>query len=150
MPAVGVGMTDQEVADVTDYVRNTWGNADPKATGAGLVAGLRASTQTLLTGDPNGCPTRGDSAAAGLLDEASADTLRQSTPDGMSEALDLLMPKVKEIASSHGVDDTVNSLTAAYCRVLAADSQLSQSDRQVQLGNFGMLVYSRLKAQARG
>ena len=68
----------------------------------------------------------------------------------MPEALDLLMPKVRAIADSLGVDDTVNSLTAAYCRVLADDRYLSQSDRQVQLGNFGMLVYSRLKGQARG
>ena len=29
MPAIGAGMTDQQVADVTDYIRNSWGNKAP-------------------------------------------------------------------------------------------------------------------------
>ena len=29
MPAVGSGMTDQQIADVTNYVRQAWGNNAP-------------------------------------------------------------------------------------------------------------------------
>ena len=69
MPAVGAGMSDQEVADVVDYVRNSWGNSAPAGTGAGTVAALRASTKTLLAGNlDTGCPAVSDANAAKVLE----------------------------------------------------------------------------------
>jgi len=44
MPAFAWNLTDENVADVLTYVRNTWGNAAPAVT-AGEVANLRESLQ---------------------------------------------------------------------------------------------------------
>jgi mono/diheme cytochrome c family protein len=40
MPAYAAKMTDQEIADVTNYMRNSWGNAAPLVT-ADQVANAR-------------------------------------------------------------------------------------------------------------
>ena len=42
MPPVGAGLTDQEIANVTDYVRNAWSNAAPVIEKTGLVGEIRA------------------------------------------------------------------------------------------------------------
>ena len=44
MPAIGAGMTDQQIADVTNYVRQAWGNKAPPNAGPGLAGDLRKST----------------------------------------------------------------------------------------------------------
>jgi len=43
-------MTDQEIADVTDYVRTAWSNAAPVVQKTGLVADIRAKTVSGLAG----------------------------------------------------------------------------------------------------
>lgn len=44
MPAFGWKLTDQEVADVVNYIRNTWGNRAP-LTNAGAVAAIRQTVR---------------------------------------------------------------------------------------------------------
>jgi mono/diheme cytochrome c family protein len=147
MPAVGVGMTDQDIADVVDYVRNSWGNAVPTATGAGLVGQLRSSTATLLAGNPpDGCPPAADPVVARVLDAGAAETLGQASPATLLPAIDDALAKVKKAAPSLGSDDTVNALTAAYCRGVVAGGQSSQAEREARIGNFAVLVYSQIKA----
>ena len=43
-------MTDQEIADVTDYVRTAWSNAAPVIQKTGLVADIRAKMVSGLCG----------------------------------------------------------------------------------------------------
>jgi mono/diheme cytochrome c family protein len=50
MPPVGAAMTDQEIADVTDYVRTAWSNAAPVIQKTGLVANIRAKMVSGLSG----------------------------------------------------------------------------------------------------
>ena len=50
MPPVGAAMTDQEIADVTDYVRTAWSNAAPVIQKTGLVADIRAKMVSGLSG----------------------------------------------------------------------------------------------------
>ena len=38
MPAVGAGMTDDEIVAAVDYVRQAWGNGAPVSEGPGTVA----------------------------------------------------------------------------------------------------------------
>ena len=49
MPAVGVRMTDQEVADAVNYVRQSWGNKASATTGPGEVASLRPKIDSLMS-----------------------------------------------------------------------------------------------------
>jgi mono/diheme cytochrome c family protein len=43
MPALGGSLTDQEVADISNYVRSNWGNTAPTNASAAMVAGIRKS-----------------------------------------------------------------------------------------------------------
>ena len=43
-------MTDQEIADVTDYVRTAWSNAAPVIQKTGLVGDIRAKMVSGLAG----------------------------------------------------------------------------------------------------
>jgi mono/diheme cytochrome c family protein len=54
MPAVGRGMTDQQIADVTNYVRQAWGNQAPPTAGGGTVGALRATSFTAMSIGPDG------------------------------------------------------------------------------------------------
>ncbi len=65
MPAIGASMTDEEVADATNYVRQAWGNGAPMTAAPGQVGNLRKQTTTLLAMNlPGGCPkiAEGDTA----------------------------------------------------------------------------------------
>jgi mono/diheme cytochrome c family protein len=42
MPALAAKMTDQQIADVTNYIRNSWGNAAPLVTAEQVAKARRA------------------------------------------------------------------------------------------------------------
>ena len=46
MPAVGAGMTDQQIADVTNYIRQSWGNEAPPNAGPGMVGDAAAEDRS--------------------------------------------------------------------------------------------------------
>ncbi len=41
MPAYAAKLSDQEIADVATYIRNTWGNAAPAVTAAEVAKARR-------------------------------------------------------------------------------------------------------------
>ena len=43
MPAYAAKMSDQEIADVTNYIRNSWGNAAPLVTAEQVAKARRAN-----------------------------------------------------------------------------------------------------------
>ena len=65
MPAVGAGMTDQEIAEVTDYVRSAWGNKAPAISERGLVSRVREHTTASLLA-PGKTETNGDPCFPGV------------------------------------------------------------------------------------
>jgi mono/diheme cytochrome c family protein len=146
MPAVGAGMSDQEVADVVNYIRTSWGNGAPANTGAGLVGDLRAKTHTLLAGNLGSCPTI-DPKLAKIVDESGArNQLKDMPPADMIDRIDAILPKLK--ASGAADDDIVNALTAVYCSI-ALSSNAPPAGRAAMLGNFSGLVYGQLKSGAK-
>ena len=50
MVAIGQSMTNEQVKDVTDYIRNSWGNKAPVMNSGSAVSEAKAATQTLLSG----------------------------------------------------------------------------------------------------
>ena len=58
MLAIGAGMSDADIADVTNYVRKSWGNDAPATASAESVhAACAASVDTLMNGERvTGCP----------------------------------------------------------------------------------------------
>jgi mono/diheme cytochrome c family protein len=147
MPAVGVGMSDQEVADVINYIRTSWGNGAPANSGAGLVGDLRAKTHTLLAGNLNGgCPSV-DEKLAKIVDEfGPRDQLKDMRPAQMIDRIDGILPKMK--ASGAADDDIVNATTAFYCSI-AVSVTASPVQRAAMLGAFSGLVYGQIKSGAK-
>jgi mono/diheme cytochrome c family protein len=142
MPAVGVGMTDAQVANTVDYVRNAFGNASPGSAQPGLVGQIRKETFSTLAGNPQG----GCAAAA---DAAVSAQLERINETNMLQVIDRLLPKLKGRATRGGYDALVNDLTTGYCAVLAKRS-LPAATRSEQLGNFSVLVYGQLRDRPRG
>lgn len=150
MPAVGASMSDQDIADVTDYVRNTWGNAAPASAQAGTVGALRGQTQTLLAGNLTDTCGPADPAIAPLLQGDIAAGLRRVDEGDLLQVIDALLPKVKQAEPKLGTEATVNTLTAAYCHVLADGPPLQQPAKAERLGNFSSLVWGQLNRKEAG
>jgi mono/diheme cytochrome c family protein len=143
MPAVGASMSDQDIADAVNYIRNAWGNSAPGAVGAGSIGALREKTQTLLAGNlTGGCPAPDDASKA--VDASVGETLKTMKSSDLLHAIDDIVAKAKLAAPKSSNDDIINMLTAAYCRSALDASTLSPADRSIQIGNFSVLIYSQL------
>jgi mono/diheme cytochrome c family protein len=144
MPAVGVGMTDQQVAEVVNYIRGAWGNAAPQNAEAGMVADLRAKTQSMIAGNlPAGCPPVGDPKLAKAIDAAGVRAqLKGVTLETMLQRIDTILPKLD--TSGIKGDDVVDGLTTTYCSVVTADATVPPPERAQLIGNFAVLTYGQI------
>jgi mono/diheme cytochrome c family protein len=144
MPAVGLGMTDQEVADVTNYVRAAWGNDAPATSGAGEAGNLRQRTQTYLSGTLP-CPKVVQPGLAQAVGDPSVQTIMQGTSaENILQNVNQLIAKVKAADPKAAQADIVNSLTIAYCPIAEAKSSLNKEQQLQQLNEFGERVYTQL------
>jgi len=105
MRAVGADMTDQEIANDTDYVRNAGSNAAPAVEKTGLVGQIRARTISSLAGsgarEDNNDPCRIDeySPAVPSIDDSEINkTLAGMTSESMLPAIPSLIARVREIS----------------------------------------------------
>ena len=148
MPSVGSGMTDQQVADVANYVRQSWGNAAPPTAAAGMVGDLRKITHTLLTGTlPSGCPSIADTGLKAAIEAPGgkiADTMKSMTLATVMQSVDTMLAQVKAADPQAKQADIINSLTIAYCPVVAQDKSLSAPQKAAELGQFSQMVYTQL------
>jgi mono/diheme cytochrome c family protein len=152
MPAVGVRMTDQEVADATNYVRAAWGNGAPANAGPGLVGTLRKNTQTTLAMNaPGGCPKIADPATASVIGGAKAQAiLRSTTEENLLQNADELIGLVRSGAPKADQSAIINSLTLGYCPVVAADAtRPTQALKSELLDEFAERVYTQIASGGR-
>ncbi len=151
MPAVGASMTDEQVTEAINYLRNSFGNAAPASDAPGLAAQIRAATHTTLAGNPpGGCPAPAEAVLARAFEKSAVATqLARMDDPHMVNVIDRLLPRIR--AAAPGVDDSavVNGLTDAYCQVLST-ATLGQAARAERIGNFAMLVYGQLKHPSHG
>lgn len=145
MPAIGAAMSDSDIADVANYVRQTWANAAPATATPGMVAELRKTTDTLMTAGPHGgCPSvaspdvaraladpRG--GLAGMLDMLDETDLQKRTQQ--------MVAGVRKAAPRATNADVVNGLTSAYCGVVRKESSLDANQKALRLGNFSQMVF---------
>jgi mono/diheme cytochrome c family protein len=145
MPAVGQGMSDQEIADVVNYVRQSWGNQAPATADVNQVGSLRAQTLTPMALNlAGGCKTPDDAALAKAVRQPAVVSELSDPSRPLEDRVDDILPKVKAAAPKAGGDEIVNAVMWAYCPVIIADTSKSEADRAADLGNFGGLVYGRL------
>ncbi len=150
MPAIGVSMTDQEVADATNYIRSSWGNAAPAIAGPGQVATLRKQTQTLLAMNlPEGCPKLAESDTARVLSQPDAQQILAATTQlNVLANAEALIKKVKAGAPKATQADIINSMTIAYCLTVMSDKTLETPVQKSQaLDGFAIRVYTDLSTK---
>ena len=150
MPAIGARMSDQEVADAVNYVRSAWGNAAPAQAGAGLVGEIRKATPSLLAFNlPDGCPkiAEGDTARVVARPEV-AKLLAGTDEENILANAETLITKVRAGAPKARQADIINSLTLAYCPVVAAKASLpTQAQKAELLDEFAERVYTELASK---
>ena len=146
MPALGIGMTDQEIADATNYVRASWSNDAPATAGPGEVANLRKQNKTYLSGTlPGGCPNVVQPELAKAVSAPAVQSPLHATKlDNMVQNPNAHITKVKAAAPKASQSSIVNSLTIAYCPIVEKNTGLTQGDRLAQLNQFGERVYTQL------
>jgi mono/diheme cytochrome c family protein len=148
MPALGSGMTDDQIAAVANYVRTAWGNGAPATAAAGTVARLRGETHTLMAVNGlNGCPPLDKSdiqKALAAPDSPIQSTLKGITDANLLESVDAIVPKVKAAAPHAKTADLVDGLTAAYCPILLNNQAMTEPQRAARLGAFAEILYGQL------
>jgi hypothetical protein len=153
MPAVGQGMSDQEIADVTNYVRQAWGNNAPPNAGPGMAGTLRPSTITSLYGPRTGsCPAIPQpEIAAAVADPKTgiSDVLRDTTQANVLQSVERILPKIKAAAPHAQQADIVNGLTLAYCPVVRNAGNIPEQQKATQLGQFSEQVYSEQRSNGK-
>jgi mono/diheme cytochrome c family protein len=149
MPAVGAGMTDRQIADVVNYVRQSWGNQAPPNAEPGEVGLLRPKTFTAMSVGPDGhCPTLAQPGLAAVINDPKNGVdaaLRSMTWATLVPTAEQLVAKLKQAAPQAKQDDIVNSLTIAYCPVVESDPKISAKLKVATLDHFSERVYTELR-----
>jgi mono/diheme cytochrome c family protein len=145
MPAIGAGMTDQEVADVTDYVRNAWGNAAPVISERGVVATARAATETMLAGSAPCAEIAQPDVAKAIAESGAAQRLKGLSQENFITAINTLLSPIKAALPGAKGDDLVNGLTTAFCQAGRGDPSYDKAGWHAVIGSFSSIVYSQLR-----
>ena len=144
MVAIGQQMTDVEVKNVTDYIRNSWGNRAPPVTGD-KASEARAATRTMLAGTAPCAEIEQDKLKAAfekLGIQASLTGLKQQD---FVPTLARLVQQVKAEPTGVTDDDIVNGLTTAFCKVGRDDPQYGKPSWPAVIGTFANVAYSQVK-----
>ena len=148
MPGLGAGMSDDQIADVTNYVRRAWGNGAPDNASPRVVALVREVTQTLMNGErPEGCPKLADQDVWKVVSDPSSGVtqlLQNMTLETILPTVDQVIAKVKSAAPQAKQADIVNGLTVAYCPIVAKDDKIAPDQKVWQLTHFSVRVYTQL------
>lgn len=153
MPALGNGMTDQQIADVTNYVRQAWDNKAPPNAGAGMAGDLRKATPVALYGPVSGqCPAVAPPEIAAAVNDPKtgiSDALHSTTQATVLQTVEQIVPKLKAAAPHAQQADIVNGLTLAYCPILRQDANIPQQRKATEIGQFSERVYSELRSNGK-
>ncbi|PXW55030.1 cytochrome c [Methylobacterium sp. B4] len=145
MPAIGQEMTDQQIKDVTDYIRNSWGNKAPVVSETGVVATARGKIKTMMAGNAP-CSTIDDERLkAGVAQAVGGDTLKGLKPNDFVPVLARIAPQVKAAVPEAGDDAVVNGLLSAFCTANRSEKEAEPLPWSATIGSFGNVAYSQVK-----
>ncbi|MBU6449352.1 MAG: c-type cytochrome [Rhodospirillales bacterium] len=143
MPAFGAQFSDQQIADITNYVRTAWGNkGNADATPAEVmklrgVGGLPPAASQAA--DKLGCPRISPFGGADTVADPGNGLLNiyeGAPPSALPNRTRELIAAVKANNSSISNADLTNTLVAAYCPVLAQTPGMSLAGKRSALQNF--------------
>ncbi len=143
MPSFATRLSDQQIADIANYVRTAWGNNATADTTPADVSSLRAiadvppmATQAAdLFGCPHVSPAGGTDALAdpgnGLLALYTG-----ATPETLPNRTRVLITALRQADSTITAAELTNDLVAAYCPVVANQPGLSHDEKTAALQDF--------------
>ncbi len=154
MPAVGAGISDQDIADVTNFVRQSWGNAAPATAESGMVGTMRGAIDSVMNVfSTQACAPIMPSALAQAF-TTDRDGVRSRvaalTPANTADRTNDIVALARKISPEVPLADLVNGLTAAYCSVVRADPSMTWQQKTLQLGQFSELVYAAASGNLTG
>ena len=149
-------MSDQDVADVVDYVRNAWSNVRlpyRKTAWSARFARIprpcfraRGETKKIRVIPDRTLPRSNRSS---IPQHQIDQTLRSMTGETMLTTIDQSIARARQVAPDASRSDIVNDLTLAYCEVEAAQRGLSDADKRRLLTRFSELVYTQLASNGK-
>jgi mono/diheme cytochrome c family protein len=148
MPSFAGALTNQDMADIANYVRTAWGNQGSANATAALVAGLRviAGPDVTGAGGTNAarafqCPKVGSSIIAGTMATPDqADMLASGTDGDMLNRITSVIQQLRTNNPDAGVTAISNAMFAAYCPAVANNPRLSASQRADRVVQFNLRV----------
>jgi mono/diheme cytochrome c family protein len=146
MPGFAGILNSQQIADVTNYVRQTWGNRAPANATAGMVNDLRPKTDTMMAAT-HWCGQPGDSKLGQFVSEQGGSVqseLAQINDDNELPTIDKVIGDVRRQVPHARSADIVNELTTAYCPLVFRNTSLPKGEKATKLDQFASLVYTQL------
>ncbi len=143
MPAFGAQFSDQQIADITNYVRTAWGNNSNADATPAEVMKLRGIGElppaASQAADKLGCPRVSSAGGVDTVADPGDGLLNSyqgATAAAMPNRTAALIAAVRANNSSISQADLTNTLVAAYCPVLANTPGMSLSDKRNALKAF--------------
>ncbi len=128
MPSFAAVYTPQEIADVTNYIRSSWGNAGTGRVTTSSVTRLakysdlaNATVESALV-----CP----SAPAAALDATTLTQVKALSEEPQQEATNTLVKGYKARHPKIANTEIVTAISGAYCRTVMAVSKGTLLDKQ--------------------
>lgn len=122
MPSFAGRLDDQQIADLANYVRTSWGNTAPPNVNASMVAAWRATAKVPDYGTQAAsaftCPDVGGAPGSDGPDAKAVAALSAMMAGGQ-RSIPMMVDTYKAASGSSGSGTIVDALTAAYCPVVA-------------------------------
>jgi mono/diheme cytochrome c family protein len=152
MPSFAGALGDQQVADIVNYVRSGWGNQGPTDASAAIVASMRSVAGGGLAGSQAArafdCPLVGSAPVPGALaDPAQVAFLANAQGADLSNKIDELIADIRKSQPGVGDASLTDSMNAAYCPIIAAQTGLSYAQKRARLATFNSELQDRIAAQ---
>jgi mono/diheme cytochrome c family protein len=146
MPGFAANLTSQQIADVANYVRQSWGNGAPATATAEMVDDLRPKTNSMMAAT-HWCGKPGDTALGHFVSDQNGSVqgaLAQINDANELPTIDKLIGDVRHQVPNAQSAEIVNQLTAAYCPVVFKNASLPKGEKATKLDQFASLVYTQL------
>jgi mono/diheme cytochrome c family protein len=153
MPAIGADMTDQQIADVTNYIRTAWSNRAPATAEPGMVAQIRKQTRSMLGGtNTGGCPSVEPPELAKTINDPQSgiiNLMKGITDTNILQNTDQIVKRLRSDNPQATQADILNSLTLAYCPIAAPNGRLATVQSRERFNRFSELVYTQLASNGK-
>lgn len=131
-------LSDDQIADVSNYIRTSWGNQAPPNAAPWSVASWRTKADAPTTASAHGllCPSLATEVVQPALG-AGTKALKQAAQD--SGKMDALVNNYETARPKSSPAEVIEALSTAYCRALAPD-HLSEQRISAQIAGFSQRV----------